>query len=681
VAGSSDTFLSRLLPSKEAMQNASYSDVFLVFGVIAIVAMMVLPMPIWLIDSLVAVNISIGVGLILLAIYIPAPVAFSSFPSVLMLTTLFRLSLSVAITRKILLEADGGHIIDAFGRMVAGGNLVVGLVVFLIITIVQFIVVAKGAERVAEVSARFTLDAMPGKQLSIDSDLRSGLVDKEEAKKRRKHLETESQLHGALDGAMKFVKGDAIAGIVIIIVNLLGGLAIGVMQRGMDLSHAIQTYSILTIGDGLVAQIPALLAAVSAGLIVTRSTGDERDKHLGAAIARQVGGEVRVPIILGIIALALAMVPGFPALVFVAIGLLFLGYGIWQIRGQSAFLQHYLKVKPATSKEGAAGAKAESDIDAPSALLLEIDPSLLADCSVQGPLSGRLLGVAAQLSSRMGTPIPALVTKAVSTDRQYTLLAYGVRIASGQVPVGQHFAANLSNPARMPDLLPSWPGRFVGANTAGALAPAEFISQHVLMALERQLSSFIGIQEASNLINRFSREYPDLIKELLRALTPQRIAEVLKRLVDEQIPIRHLRDIFEAITDASQREKNDVAVLTEWTRIGLKRHISGLFSGRDRVLKCVLVHPEFEDRVRSSLRNGPTGMQLALDPETSMRFLEEIRKRRPENGAWEQVLLCSMDVRRYVRKLTENEFFDLPVISYQELTPELNVVRLGQINA
>jgi type III secretion protein V len=276
---------------------ARYSDLLLVACVVAIVAMMVLPLPAWLIDLLVAANIASGLLLLLLGIYIASPLEFSVFPSVLLMTTLFRLSLSIATTRMILLQGHAGHIIDTFGKVVAGGNLVVGLVVFLIITVVQFIVIAKGAERVAEVAARFSLDAMPGKQLSIDSDLRSGLIDKDEARRRRRTLELESKLHGSLDGAMKFVKGDAIAGIVIIVINLLGGLAIGVMQQDLDISSAMTKYSILTIGEGMVAQIPALLGAMAAGLIVTRTTDDEHDKHLGDAIRKQVTSKPRVLVV------------------------------------------------------------------------------------------------------------------------------------------------------------------------------------------------------------------------------------------------------------------------------------------------------------------------------------------------------------------------------------------------
>src|SRR5438105_6742106 len=306
---------------------ARYSDLVLVFGVVAIVAMMVLPLPAWLIDFLVAVNIATGLGLLLLGIYIASPLEFSVFPSVLLITTLFRLSLSIATTRMILLQGHAGHIIDTFGKVVAGGNLVVGLVVFLIITVVQFIVIAKGAERVAEVAARFPLDAMPGKQLSIDSDLRSGLIDKDEAKRRRRTLELESKLHGSFDGAMKFVKGDAIAGIVIIVINLLGGLAIGVMMQDLDIGSAMTKYSILTIGEGMVAQIPALLGAMAAGLIVTR-TSDEDDKHLGDSIRKQIAAKPRVLVVSGAICVLIAFVPGFPSAVFMALALVLGGAGV-----------------------------------------------------------------------------------------------------------------------------------------------------------------------------------------------------------------------------------------------------------------------------------------------------------------------------------------------------------------
>jgi len=303
------------------------SDVVLALLVVAIIALMILPLPSLLIDALVAVNICMGLMLVLMGIYISTALQFSSFPSVLLISTLFRLALSVATTRMILLEGEAGNIIDTFGNMVAGGNLVVGLVVFLIITLVQFLVIAKGAERVAEVGARFTLDAMPGKQMSIDSDLRSGLIDKAEARDKRRELELESKLHGSMDGAMKFVKGDSIAGIIIIVINLLGGLTVGIFQLGMDAGSAMSKYSILTIGDGLVAQIPALLGAMAAGLIVTRATDTQSDQHLGDSIQKQLTSIPRVLLVAGLICIVMAFVPGFPSAIFFLLGILLLVSG------------------------------------------------------------------------------------------------------------------------------------------------------------------------------------------------------------------------------------------------------------------------------------------------------------------------------------------------------------------
>ncbi len=304
-----------------------YADVALIGFVVVIIGSLFLPLPTLVVDMLVGINITFGVMLLLTTLYVRGPLDFSSFPSILLVSTLFRLSLSVATTRMILLDGHGGHIIQTFGTMVAGGNIVVGLVVFLIITVVQFIVIAKGAERVAEVAARFSLDSMPGKQLSIDSDLRSGLIDKDEARRRRRVLEMESKLHGSLDGAMKFVKGDAIASIVIVVVNLIGGLAIGVMQQGMDLGAATHKYSILTIGEGLVAQIPALLGAMAAGLMVTRTTDEEDTSNLGQTIQRQLSGHPRALLGVGAIAVLMAAVPGFPVAVFLGLGAGAIGTG------------------------------------------------------------------------------------------------------------------------------------------------------------------------------------------------------------------------------------------------------------------------------------------------------------------------------------------------------------------
>lgn len=664
-------------------RRAGYSDIVLAAGVVMILTAMILPLPLVVIDALVALNITIGIALLLLAIYIPTPVAFSSFPSVLLLTTLFRLAISIAVTRSILLHAEAGHIVDTFGNLVAGGNLVVGLVVFLIITVVQFIVIAKGAERVAEVAARFTLDAMPGKQLSIDSDLRSGLIDKDEARRKRRLLEVESQLHGSLDGAMKFVKGDAIAGIVIIIINLLGGLAIGVLQRDMPLGEATRTYSILTIGDGLVSQIPAILATIAAGLVVTRTAGDEDDRHLGDAISRQVSGQPRVALVTGALALLLTLVPGFPKLVFLTLGLSLLGVAAWRYRHRSPLLRRAFRV-PAGEVAAEDAAVQDDGLAPPAPLQIELAPTLLAALG-EGALRERLGEVTRALREEFGVPLPAPAVRAnpALADGEYRATAFGARLANGHVreDARLRIAPAGHDGERLPGFYPALHAQWVAGDDAHGLDRHEAIASHLRLALERRLGSYIGIQETANLFGRMQRDYPDLVKEMLRVVAPQRVSDVLRRLVEEGVPIRNLRDVFEAITDVGAREK-DVVLLTEYVRVALKREIADRYADAERTLHVLLVHPELEDRLRQSVRVSGGASQLAISPELASRLAADVRAQRARQPEGVRpVLLCSLDVRRHLRKLLEIDFFDLPVLSYQELAPDLRIVQAGQINA
>ncbi|HEX6707420.1 MAG TPA: flagellar biosynthesis protein FlhA [Albitalea sp.] len=627
---------------------ARYSDLLLVAGVVAIVAMMVLPLPAWLIDLLVAANIASGLLLLLLGIYIASPLEFSVFPSVLLMTTLFRLSLSIATTRMILLEGHAGHIIDTFGKVVAGGNLVVGLVVFLIITVVQFIVIAKGAERVAEVAARFSLDAMPGKQLSIDSDLRSGLIDKDEAKRRRRALELESKLHGSLDGAMKFVKGDAIAGIVIIVINLLGGLAVGVMQQDLDIGSAMSKYSILTIGEGMVAQIPALLGAMAAGLIVTRTTDDEHDKHLGDAIRKQITAKPRVLIVAGGICLLMAMVPGFPSVVFVTLALVAIGCGAlltpaWLERLRQARHPALRRIARQVETRPAVLATALPQARASVPLLLQVPATLLVDEQAHG-LRRSLEDLLDEFQLGLGLALPRVHLHGCHGDDagRWDLLAYEVPIASGTLPAGAT-PADLHEPVRE--------------------------------ALRRHAPLFLGVQDTTNLLTRASADVPDVVKEVLRALPLQRVAEVLRRLVGESVSIRNLRDILEALSEAGQRDK-DVHALTEFARIALRRQISHQVAPQGR-LAALLIEPALEDLLRQAVRVTGGVAQLALEPETARRVGESlaaaIARHRP--GA----VLTAVDVRWHVRKLIEPECFDTPVLSYHELMPTLQLDVLERV--
>ena len=644
-------FQSAAANSKSGSPLSRYTDIALVAGIVAIIALMIVPLPNWAIDILVAVNISGGILLLLLAIYISNPLEFSVFPSVLLISTLFRLALSIATTRMILLHGEAGHIIQTFGDMVAGGNLVVGLVVFLIITVVQFIVIAKGSERVAEVAARFSLDAMPGKQMSIDSDLRSGLIDKDEARRRRRMLENESKLNGSLDGAMKFVKGDAIAGIIIIIINLLGGLTIGVLQQDMTLSDATVKYSILTIGDGMVSQIPALLGAMSAGLLVTRTTDDEHDKHLGDAIGRQLTAKPRVLLMGGGLCVLFSAVPGFPTVVFMALGLAFFAAGFmltpslrarWEKLAQPTLSAVMRRSPTAPVLMSAEAVQVRPTVP----LLLEVPVGRL-DAQESHSLLAGLEGVLDHFQLNLGMRLPRIDVHAMRPDEDkpavWRLLAYEVPIAEGELQQ-EDTVLSLVNEVRE--------------------------------SLRRHVNLFMGTQEANLLLTRAAIDLPDVVKETLRALPLARVAEILRRLVEEEVAIRNLRDILETLADTAQREK-DVYALTELTRIGLKRQISHRYAP-DGHLRAVLLEPALEEMLRNAIRHNSGAQQLALDPLEMSRLMTRFRN--VVQVFKPAAIVTAVDIRRHVRKLIEQDCFDIPVLSYHELLPSLQLEALHRVS-
>ena len=392
----------------------SRNDLILAFFLVAVIFMMILPLPTWLVDALIGINMTISAILLMVAMYLPSPLAFSSFPSVLLVTTLFRLGISIATTRLILLQGDAGHIIFTFGNFVVGGNLIVGLVVFLILTIVQFVVITKGAERVAEVAARFSLDAMPGKQMSIDGDMRAGTIDMEEAKRRRNIVEKESQLYGAMDGAMKFVKGDAIAGLIIVAVNLLGGIVIGTMQRGMTAADAAKTYSVLTIGDGLIAQIPALFIAICAGMIVTRVQSGDGPSNVGKDIGQQILAQPRALMIAAAVALGMGLIPGMPLAVFLTLAVVVGGIGFVLMRGMRKVVNDKTGEVTEVPAMAAAGEKPKkksvdgSEEFAPTVpLLMDVSTSLQKAFDAD-MLNESLLKIRRALYFDLGVPFPVI---------------------------------------------------------------------------------------------------------------------------------------------------------------------------------------------------------------------------------------------------------------------------------
>ncbi len=620
------------------------SDGFILGSLIGFIALIILPVPAAALDVFIAINLTVGVMLLLAAVYVTKPLDFSTFPSVLLLTTLFRVGIAIATTRAILTEAHAGKIVQQFGELVAGGQVLVGFVVFLIIVVIQLIVIAKGAERVAEVGARFSLDAMPGKQLSIDSDLRSGLLSKTEARAKRRELELESKFHGSLDGAMKFVKGDAIATVVIILINLIGGIAVGVLNHDMDFATAASTFSILTIGDGLVSQLPAFFSAVAAGLLVTRTTDEENDRHLGPAIARQMWGQPHVLMIAAGITTLLALVPGFPAAVFLFISALLLGVGLWAHPASGALLRARLakarKDQPSVPDEIQLEAEPLAKVD-PLSLRLIVTPA--ARLAI-GQLPQRLEQAARAVQARTGVPLPAL--KLAIADSEDERVSGSWQLSAFDAPIGTGQAADL-------DELP--------AAVEGALA--------------RNLSLFLGLQEVTDMLNWLGESYPEVVKEAVRAVPTGTITEVFRALADEQVPLRNLRDIVEAIAEAGQTEQQPLRI-AERVRVAMRRHIMAGLT-RDGRLKVLMVGAALEEAIRSTLAVVNDQTRLAIDPMQMRALVQLVGEEAVATGA--AALLTAQDLRRPLRLIVAADLFHLPVIAFNELSPSVPLDVVGEL--
>lgn len=685
---------------------AHRADVVISVMLMAIIFMLIVPLPTVMIDALIALNMGISAMLLMVAMYLPSPLSFSTFPSVLLITTLFRLGLSIASTRLILLQADAGHIIEAFGNFVVGGNLVVGLVVFLIITIVQFIVVTKGAERVAEVAARFSLDAMPGKQMSIDSDMRAGTIDMNEAKRRRTTLEKESQLYGAMDGAMKFVKGDAIASIVVVAINLLGGIMIGTLQRDLSSAEAMHIYSVLSIGDGLVAQIPGLFIAITAGIIMTRVTSVEGgDSNVGRDITRQVMAQPKALLITGGVLLVFAIVPGMPTIVFVSLALAVGCVGgilIWEGRpakaGQAARKSTVLPSMAPAGSDKAQQPEADSDTFYPTVpLLMDVAQGLEPVFNTE-LLNEKLLSIRKGLYFDLGVPFPGIQLRYSETlpAESYTLQVHEVPVTQGQLRP-QHVLARESEQNLkalgiayetgkpfLPHMATVWvettQKERLDSVGVSYLEPLQILANHTGVLLKRYAADFLGIQETRFLLSKLEAKFPDLIKELQRVLPPQKISEILQRLVSESVSIRNLRAISEAMIEWGQKEKDSV-LLTEHVRTALRRQISYKFSSGQNMLPAHMLAPSVEESVRGAIRQTSAGSYLALDPGVARRLVDKIKQAVGDLGRVTQlpVLLTSMDIRRYMRKLIEQDLFEVAVISYQEVAQEINIQPLSRI--
>ncbi|MGR3483851.1 MAG: type III secretion system export apparatus subunit SctV [Paracoccaceae bacterium] len=690
------------------------NDVVLAFLLIAIVFMMILPLPTVLVDVLIGINLAMSAILLMVAIYLSDVVAFSAFPSILLLTTLFRLALSITTTRLILLQADAGEIVETFGEFVVAGNLIVGSVIFLILTIVNFLVITKGSERVAEVSARFSLDAMPGKQMSIDSDMRAGMIEMGEAKTRRGKLEKESQLYGAMDGAMKFVKGDAIAGLIIIAVNIIGGIAVGTTQRGMEVGEAMEIYALLTIGDGLVAQIPALFISITAGFIVTRVASDENE-NLGSDIAGQLVNEPKALIIAGAVMLGFAAIPGFPTTVFLFLAALTGLSGIVMMRtsarkaleSTSNTLPALAATAGAPSRMPSFPAPGEPD-DEPEEiepvtfaltvpLIVDVASAIRNDIQPKA-LDREVARVRRALYFDLGVPFPGVHLRLNDTlaEGSYRILVNEIPVAHGQARPGHFIARETEANLQMfqipfetgDDFLPGTPSRWVESKHLGLATRAGvqvldapgMLTFHLGHVLKSHAAEFVGVQETMYLMNQMEQSFAELVREATRALPVITIADVLQRLVAEEISIRDMRTILEALVEWGQREKDPI-LLSEHVRGALGRYITHKFSGGQSVIPAYLLSKPVEDEIRGAIRQTSGASYLALSPDTHQKLMAAVRTAVGdiEKHAMAPVVLAPMDIRRFLRKIVERDFPTLAVLSFQELAPSVNVQPLDRI--
>lgn len=659
--------------------------------VLGIVFMLIMPLPTPLVDVLIAVNICVSCLLIVLSLYLPRPLAFSSFPAVLLLTTLFRLALSVATTRLILLQGDAGHIVEAFGNFVVGGNLAVGLVIFLILTVVNFLVITKGSERVAEVAARFTLDALPGKQMSIDSDLRANLIDVTEARRRRDELGKESQLFGAMDGAMKFVKGDAIAGLVIVVINLIGGFSVGMLQHDLGAGESMRLYSVLTIGDGLIAQIPALLISLTAGMIITRVSPENQaaGSNIGREIAAQLGAEPKAWIIAAVGMLGFAVLPGMPTLVFLIMALL---------TGSAGLLQLYLRLRP--PQEAASQAPLAPELNGQEdlrsfeptrAYLLQFHPDRRDQPDVLD-LVRALRQRRNSLVTGFGLTLPPFeIEYAVQVEpdefrfcvHEVPVLraTFGERVAVARGPLPQEpREAQLGRAERDERdwiwLLPDDP--LLRDERVEAVSATELVVERMARALFATGPQFLGLQESKSILGWLEAGQPELVQELQRTMPLARFAAVLQRLAGEGVPLRAVRLIAEALIEHGQHER-DVAALTDYARIALKAQIYHQYREADG-LHVWLLTAETEGLLREALRQTQTETFFALETRHTQVLVGLLRRHFPLRNKRRSVLLVAQDLRAPLRTLLQDEFNHVPVLSFAELQGSAQVEVLGRFD-
>jgi flagellar biosynthesis protein FlhA len=676
-----------------------YSDIVLAVMVIAILGILVLPIPPNFLDFMLAFNITLSIVILLVTLYITKPLELSVFPGMLLIVTLFRLSLNVASTRLILGRAYAGEVISSFGNFVVGGNYVVGFIVFAILVIIQFVVITKGATRIAEVAARFTLDAMPGKQMAIDADLNSGLIAEEDARRRRNDISREADFYGAMDGASKFVRGDAIAGILITLINVIGGIIIGVVQKGMPVGQALQTYTLLTVGDGLVTQIPALVVSTSAGIIVTRAASES---NLGKDLTSQITFQPRAIMVAACILTVFGIVPGMPTLPFMLLG---------GITGAIA----YSAIKARKKQEKIAEVTEEKKEIPPAERMeeyLKVDPMEveigyalipLVDVSQGNDLLDRISMIRRQIALDLGLLVPPIRIRdnIQLKPNEYQIGIRGHKVASFELFPGQFLAIDpgfVTEPVEGPEVVePAFKlrAKWISENVKSiaekrgytVVEPAAVLATHLTEVIKSHAAELLTRQETSNLIENIKKDHGALVEEVIPAQVSLGIIQkILQNLLEERIPIKDLPVILETIADFSSSSK-DPDILTEYVRYNLSRTITEMYLNSVGGMTVMTLDPDLEQKVASAIQSTKHGLVLALPPDLAQKIQETMKRPVEEMQVqgYTPILLVSPNIRlvfkRFIRHVTPN----LVVVSYNELLPEIEVesiktVRLSDDN-
>jgi flagellar biosynthesis protein FlhA len=677
--------------SNQLLKNGEFT----VVGVIILVLVMFLiPLPTWILDLFLSVNLCTGFAILLLTMHIRKSLEFSVFPSLLLMTTLFRLALNVSSTRSILLNAEAGTVIHAFGTVVAGNNYVVGFVMFVILTIIQFMVITKGSERVAEVAARFTLDAMPGKQMSIDADMNAGLINEHEARERRREVEREADFYGAMDGASKFVKGDAVAGILITVINIIGGFIIGATQKGFDWQQSLMTYTILTIGDGLVSQIPALLISTATGILVTRSASED---NMGVEFTRQL---LAYPQIFMVVAGAIAffgLIPGMPKFPF------------FLLAGVVGFLARSLKKLPLAEETAAKETAAPADeVKKPEnvASLLQVEPMELeigyrliplVDPGQGGDLFDRVSLIRRQTALELGMVLPPIRIRdnMQLPPTSYMIKIKGIEVDKGEIIPNYYMAMDpgiVSSPVEgiaTTEPVFGLPAIWIAENQrdeaeiAGytVVDPPSVLATHLTEVIKAHAHELLGRQEVQSLINNIKEDYNVVVTELIPGLmTIGEIQKVLIALLKENIPIRNLVTILETLADYAPMTK-DPELLTEFVRQSLARQITKMVQSEDGIVRVITLDPNLEQLLLKVQQDAKESPGYSLDPRMVQRVYDKLSEviGKVTGSGHQPLVLCAPAVRVTFRKLTERLSAKMMVLSYNELVPEAEVHSLGVV--